>query len=94
MAEPWGGPKVVLTHHAPSWASLHPHFRAGDLAGAYASRLDETTRFAAQSGVRLWVHGHTHHAVDYVQDDLRTLSNPFGYPSEGTGVKLDSTIAI
>ncbi|MBU2803128.1 metallophosphoesterase [Acidithiobacillus caldus] len=94
MAEPWGGPKVVLTHHAPSWASLHPHFRADDLAGAYASRLDETIRTAAQSGVCLWVHGHTHHAVDYVQDGVRILSNPFGYPSEGTGVKLDDVIAL
>ena len=61
--------------------------------GAYASRLDETIRIAAQSGVRLWVHGHTHHAVDYVQDVVRILSNPFGYPSEGAGVKLDIAVA-
>ncbi|OFC63523.1 metallophosphoesterase [Acidithiobacillus caldus] len=94
LAEPWDGPKVVLTHHAPLWESIHPHFRSDDLAGAYASRLDETIRTAAQSGVCLWVHGHTHHAVDYVQDEVRILSNPFGYPSEGTGVKLDDVIAL
>lgn len=94
IKQPWNGPKVIVSHHAPLWRSLSHLFRTDEISGAYASRLDDTISNAAASGVRLWVHGHTHHAVDYTQDDLRILSNPYGYQRESTGVSLNQRIVL
>ena len=94
VAEPWDGPKAVITHHAPAWESISPSFRKDDLSGAYASRLEETVAQHGDQGVSLWVHGHIHHAVDYRMGAVRVLSNPFGYPREATGVRLDQVIVL
>ncbi|MGE5362106.1 MAG: metallophosphoesterase [Bacteroidales bacterium] len=70
---------VVVTHHAPSARSLSPASRADPIAAAYASALDE---LIAESGVALWVHGHTHCCVDYRIGVTRVVSNPRGYPDD------------
>jgi hypothetical protein len=31
----------------------------------------------------LWIHGHTHHCVNYHLGGTRVLSNQRGYPDEG-----------
>jgi predicted phosphodiesterase len=64
---------VVVTHHAPSALSLPP--QTPDLLdAAYASHLDD---LVAQAD--LWIHGHTHHPVDYRIGKARVVSNPRGY---------------
>ncbi|MEM7154568.1 MAG: metallophosphoesterase [Myxococcota bacterium] len=73
---------VVVTHHAPSARSLDPRFAKDRLSPAYASRLDE---MVAGSGAELWVHGHTHHCVDYRVGGTRVVSNQRGYPDEPVG---------
>jgi 3',5'-cyclic AMP phosphodiesterase CpdA len=78
LAERHDGPTVVVTHHAPSGRSLNPLY-ADLVASAYASDLDA---LVAQSGARLWVHGHTHLCVDYRIGDTRVLANQRGYPDE------------
>lgn len=72
-------PDVVLTHHAPSAHSLALNERADPLSAAYASNLDGLVE---QCGAKLWVHGHTHRAVDYRIGATRVLSNPRGYADE------------
>ena len=68
---------VVVTHHAPSARSIPP-WHAGDLLnGAFCSRMDT---LLAGSRVPLWIHGHTHHCVDYRIGETRVLSNQRGYP--------------
>ncbi|WP_414039748.1 metallophosphoesterase [Acidithiobacillus sp. M4-SHS-6] len=94
VAEPWDGSKVVITHHAPAWNSLYPSFRKDDLSGAYASHLEESVAHYGDQGVQLWMHGHIHHVVDYRIGKVRVLSNPFGYPREGTGVQLEQVIEL
>ena len=76
LSEPFDGPTVVVTHHAPSVLSLPDDMRDDLLSSAYASRLDE---LVASSGAALWVHGHIHEAQDYVLGATRVLSNPRGY---------------
>lgn len=74
---PFAGPKVVVTHHAPSLRSLDVRYRlgSGDLLNcAYASHLDDLVDRAA-----LWLHGHSHHNVDYTRGDGRVLTNQRGY---------------
>lgn len=70
---------VVVTHHAPSAHSIAPSLINDPISAAYASHLDDLVR---DSGAVLWVHGHTHHAVDYEIGPTRVLSNPRGYPDE------------
>lgn len=68
---------IVVTHHAPSARSIPPR-HAGDLLNAaFCSRMDS---FLAGSRVPLWVHGHTHHCVDYRIGETRVVSNQRGYP--------------
>ncbi len=75
--EPFDGPTVVVTHHAPSARSLQPAFQSDLLSAAYASHLDE---FVTTCGAALWVHGHTHWSVDYRIGNTRVLANQRGYP--------------
>lgn len=69
---------VVVTHHLPSYQSVHPMFAAALTNPAFASHLDE---LVAQSD--LWIHGHTHKSCDYELDGCRVVCNPRGYfPNE------------
>lgn len=79
LAVPHDGPTVVVTHHAPSVRSLAENYRDDLLCPVYASDMDA---FIEQSGVALWVHGHTHRCVDYHIGRTRVISNQRGYPGE------------
>ncbi len=77
MAVPFDGPTVAITHFAPSLSSADPRY---GLTPGTAGRnsLDELIPQA-----QLWLHGHLHHAFDYVQDGCRVVSNPLGYEAKG-----------
>ena len=77
------GPTVVITHHAPSLHSLTGNPDAGGhMDAAYAN--DWHALMSAER-VALWVHGHSHNAVDYDVAGTRVVCNPRGYPGEETG---------
>ncbi len=79
---PYDGPTVVVTHHAPGLLSIPPRLREDPLCAAYASDLSSLLDGRAS----LWVHGHTHFAVDEVVGGTRVVSNQRGYsdePAEG-----------
>ena len=77
LRAPFDGKTVVITHHAPSAASIAPRF--GDdsthINASFVSRLDELIA----PPVRLWVHGHTHASFDYELSGARVVCNPRGY---------------
>ncbi len=79
LLTPFAGPTVVVTHHAPSVQSCAPERRQDPLNAAYASDLERMLDGSAA----LWIHGHTHHCVDYQVGGTRVLSNQRGYPDEG-----------
>jgi hypothetical protein len=59
---------------------------------AFVSGLDD---FVGESGVPLWIHGHTHHCVDYKIGKTRVFSNQRGYPGEpDLGFKPDVVIEV
>lgn len=69
---------VVVGHHAPSYASVHPNFRRNIIAnGAYASDLSEFILDYPQ--IKLWTHGHMHDPCDYTIGSTRIVCNPRGY---------------
>ncbi|MCG6122930.1 MAG: metallophosphoesterase [Microvirga sp.] len=79
MAEPFDGPTVVLTHHAPHRGSVAPQYQGDLLNAAYYSDLGgliESTR------PEVWVHGHMHAQSDYEVGATRIVANPRGYPNE------------
>jgi len=81
LHEPFDGPTVVITHHAPSRRSIHPRFARDWLTPAFASELPpEFFKVPA-----LWVHGHTHTSFDYHQGACRIICNPRGYASHAGG---------
>lgn len=86
------GKKVIITHHAPSARSLAEDRKENLLSAAYASHCDE---LVAASQAAMWIHGHTHCAVDYTVGTTRVLSNPRGYVDEPVaGFQPDLVVEI
>jgi predicted phosphodiesterase len=99
-----GQAAVVVTHHAPSFRSIHRDYALSPLTCAFASDLEERL---VRPPVALWVHGHTHRACDYNVADtrdkehdgdsartVRVINNPAGYPGELTGFRSDLVVEI
>lgn len=83
LAEPHDGATVVITHHAPTLQSLtNSPYSGTHMDAAYANRWED---FMGDDQVVLWVHGHSHMAVDYDVAGTRVVCNPRGYPGEETG---------
>lgn len=74
LAEPFDGPTVVVTHHAPHPGSIAERFAGNPANPAFVSDLSGLMGAAA-----LWIHGHTHDAFDYVVNGTRVVANPAGY---------------
>lgn len=74
LSEPFQGKTVVITHHAPSARSIAPQYADNILSAAFASDME-----GLMPSVDLWLHGHTHHAIDYQVGRCRVLCNPRGY---------------
>ena len=71
----FAGPTVVVTHHAPAQGSVAQRYAGDWLTPAFVSELPSGMFGVAQ----LWIHGHTHTALDYGQLGTRVVSNPRGY---------------
>ena len=87
-------PVVVLTHHAPSKLSTHPHY-ANDtiMNGAYSSDLSEF--ILDNPEIKYWTHGHTHHTFEYKIGDTTIMCNPRGYKNyEERAEVFDPTVGF
>jgi predicted phosphodiesterase len=93
LDEPFAGPTVVITHHAPSPRSIHPRFARSSLNPCFVSDV-EGLMDAARA--RLWVHGHTHDSFDYVVNGTRVVCNPRGYAKHGVdeNARFDPGFAV
>ncbi len=80
LAQPFDGPTVVITHHAPSRGSIHPRFAGSPVNACFVSDADH---LLGADRVQLWVHGHTHDSFDYRVDGTRVVCNPRGYSRDG-----------
>ncbi|MGR8918368.1 MAG: metallophosphoesterase [Gammaproteobacteria bacterium] len=75
LARPYAGKTVVVTHHAPLFASWHAG-AASVFKGAYCNNLG---RLVVDYRIDLWIHGHVHARSDYHANDLHVVCNPRGY---------------
>ncbi|MGQ3052399.1 MAG: metallophosphoesterase [Roseateles sp.] len=75
LAEPFSGPTVVVTHHAPHRGSLAQRYADDWASGAFVNELPE----AIFEVPVLFVHGHTHQSFDYRVRSCRVVCNPRGY---------------
>ncbi|WP_137823032.1 metallophosphoesterase family protein [Pseudomonas sp. D(2018)] len=92
LATPFNGQTVVITHHAPTLRSLQGNQQAGThLDAAYANRWED---LMGNDQVALWVHGHSHVAVDYDVAGTRVVCNPRGYPGEKTGFNASLVLTL
>jgi Icc-related predicted phosphoesterase len=71
-------PTVVITHHAPSFQSIHRDYVHDKLMnGGYASNLEQM--ILDHSQIKFWIHGHIHQRQDYRIGQCRVIANPRGY---------------
>jgi predicted phosphodiesterase len=92
LATPHAGPTIVVTHHAPSIQSIEPEYQNDPISASYASNLEE---LILSHEIDLWIHGHTHHCVDYTIGKTRVVSNQRGYPGEcPKGFDPDFTVTL
>lgn len=81
---------VVVGHHAPCKLSTKPQYENEQLVnGAYSSDLSEFILDHPQ--IKLWTHGHTHHAFDYMIGSTRIVCNPRGYDGYENDTGFDIT---
>ena len=78
LAEPFDGPTVVVTHHAPHLGSVAPRFK-DPITSAFVTDLEW---LILKHQPALWVHGHMHTGFDYKVGATRVLANPRGYRTE------------
>lgn len=79
----FGTPCIFLSHHAPSYRSIHETYRTGrysHLNPAYYSDLDNF--ILNHQDLVLWTHGHVHSNFDYYIGNTRVVCNPHGYGNE------------
>ena len=83
---------IVITHHMPSERSIPQAFKdQGRINGAYASNLES---LILEKKPKLWMHGHTHDACDYMIGDTRILCNPRGYGNQYKKNGYNSTLVV
>ena len=84
---------VCVTHHSPSFQGLAPQYKnVGDANGYYHSELGNEI---VDTEIDFWIHGHTHHPVDYMIGNTRIINNAVGYyPFENTDYEMDFLIKI
>lgn len=88
---------VVVTHHAPTFESVHPKYRHETMLNyAYASDLSEF--ILDNPRIKLWAHGHMHNVADYHVGSTRIVCNPRGYQteqrSENTGFNQNFIVEV
>ena len=66
---------IVLTHFPPHPACTAPQYADSPLNPYFINQIDV-------AGFDCWIAGHTHQAVDTVQDGCRLIINSLGYPNE------------
>lgn len=90
VCEKYSGSKIILlSHYSPSFKS-QVDVRPNSLrSSVYCSDLEQLVR---DLKIEVWLHGHTHHEVEYFINECFVSSNPKGYPTAFNTFKLKKMI--
>jgi predicted phosphodiesterase len=77
---------IWVTHHLPSFQSVHEDYRNSGGNDFFATELSYKILEMAKPP-KLIVHGHTHKACDYYIGNTRVICHPRGYPGENDWFK-------
>ena len=91
LAIPFAGPTIVLTHHLPTPECVHPRFKSYEAGSAYASDLGE---LITRHTIDLWIFGHQHESMNFIDRNTRFLSNPLGYLDEDRDTAFRTDLAV
>lgn len=86
LKTPFSGETVVLTHFPIHVGSIQPEYIGNPQQPRYISHRPTLIEEAQPA---MWLHGHTHLAVNYRVGRTLIANNPCGYSHEGTGFKWD-----
>lgn len=67
---------VVITHHLPSFNSVHPKYAGNALNCFFVCDQEQLIK---NRHPKIWVHGHTHESLFYNIHGTQVVCNPFGY---------------
>lgn len=70
------GKTIVITHHLPSYLSIHKRYEMSPINSCFYSDLEDIIKKFKPD---LWIHGHTHECFDYLLGKTRIVCNPRGY---------------
>lgn len=70
---------VVVTHHLPLERSVAPQYKNNPLNPFFLCDMSDVIK---RRMPELWIHGHTHEPMDYIEKRTRVVCNPLGYPHE------------
>jgi Icc-related predicted phosphoesterase len=82
---------VVITHHLPSYHSVHPKY-TGQKSNCFF--VNDVESIIVDRRPRLWIHGHTHESMDYMLDTTRVVCNPFGYAPHDLNPRFNEELRI
>ena len=84
---------IVVTHHMPTNQSVSERYKTSKYNRFFVCDMDTLIGYRKP---KLWIHGHTHSAWNYVHAhaDTRILCNPLGYPHERSGFVTNLTIEV
>ncbi|MBR9924021.1 MAG: metallo-dependent phosphatase [Gammaproteobacteria bacterium] len=89
LEQPFDGPRVVISHHAPLHSCIPEQYLGDALSPAFASHLPQL-----MGKMDLWVHGHVHEPVDTLYNGTRVIANPGGYPDEFTPELFEPSLVV
>lgn len=72
---------IILTHFGPCTKSNHPGYPDDQYAHYFVTDYLDKNHEKFPPG-SVWIHGHTHHNVDYMIGNVRVASNQVGYKGE------------
>lgn len=83
--------KVIVTHHAPTFKSIHPRYAGDMLNYAFATDLEW---MMVKYEPALWIHGHMHNSTDMQIQNTRVICNPRGYVGHELNNDFDKTLMV
>lgn len=75
------GADIIMTHHAPTKLSVHERYVGHPINVCFVNDFRDRIE-AMEKPPKLWIHGHTHDAMDYMVGLTRVICHPRGYPHE------------